>query len=299
MTQESSPDTGLKLTYFSKRPLECPVCRTEFFREDLLSGRGRLIAGRLTLELRRLYEPSKKYGVVYPLVYPVTVCPSCFYAAYPEDFLEIPAEALVPLEASTDARRELLLSIFPDLSFSAPRRLYEGVASYVLAMLCYEHFPADLAPTFKMGLSALRGAWLASDLQAQFPDEGWGLLVRHLYRKARFLYILAVEREQKGEEVLSRLKYQGPDLDKNYGYDGVLYLAGLLDYRYGPRSNREKRVASLMRAKQIIARIFGMGRASKHKPQVLLDNARDVYDLIREELESLGADGGEPVDGSA
>ena len=53
---------SVKVTFFSKNPIECPLCNTKFYKEDLLSGRGRLIAGDLSDELRRFYEPSQKYG---------------------------------------------------------------------------------------------------------------------------------------------------------------------------------------------------------------------------------------------
>ena len=33
-----------KLTFFEKKQTVCPVCDTKFYREDLLSGGGRLIA---------------------------------------------------------------------------------------------------------------------------------------------------------------------------------------------------------------------------------------------------------------
>ena len=39
-----------KTTFFSKNPIMCPVCDTSFYKEDLLSGGGRLIAGELTDE---------------------------------------------------------------------------------------------------------------------------------------------------------------------------------------------------------------------------------------------------------
>ena len=79
-----------KLTFFEKKQTVCPVCDAKFYREELLSGGGRLIAGELTEELRRRYEPSKKFGEVHPLVYPVTVCPTCYFAAYPQDFGKLP-----------------------------------------------------------------------------------------------------------------------------------------------------------------------------------------------------------------
>ncbi len=47
---------GQKLTFFEKKQSACPVCNAKFFREDLLSGGGRLIAGNLTRELRRQYD---------------------------------------------------------------------------------------------------------------------------------------------------------------------------------------------------------------------------------------------------
>jgi hypothetical protein len=81
---------GQKLTFFEKKQTACPVCDSKFFQEDLLSGGGRLIAGDLTKELRRRYEGSRKYGEVRPLLYAVTVCPVCYFAAFPQDFAALP-----------------------------------------------------------------------------------------------------------------------------------------------------------------------------------------------------------------
>jgi hypothetical protein len=54
------------------------------------------------------------------------------------------------------------------------------------------------------------------------------------------------------------------------------------------------RTHALQRAKRTVARIFGMGKASKEKPAAILDNAREVYDAINKELgESEGDDEGE------
>ena len=79
-------DKELKLSYRQKNPSICPICSFEFHREELFSGGGRLIAGKLTDELRRNFEVSKKFGKVYPLAYLLTVCPSCYYSAYSKDF---------------------------------------------------------------------------------------------------------------------------------------------------------------------------------------------------------------------
>ncbi|MFO8064554.1 MAG: DUF2225 domain-containing protein [Spirochaetota bacterium] len=272
------------LTFFSKKPIVCPVCETTFYREELRTGRGRLIAGALTHELRREYEPSQKYGRVYPLLYPVTVCPNCYYAAYQQDFLEVPDDVRSRIDGDRMRRGETVHELFGDLDFTEPRDLEEGVASYFFAVMCYEYFPKEFSPTFKQGLSSLRAAWLCNDLHKRSPQENYDYLAQVFYRKARFFYDYAVELEQSGDEALPKEFPMGPDLDKNYGYDGVLYLVGLLDYRYGSRQDAEQRRMALMRAKRTVAKIFGMGKASKSKPAAILDNAREVYHQIASEL---------------
>ncbi|MDC7126404.1 MAG: DUF2225 domain-containing protein, partial [Spirochaetales bacterium] len=149
-----------KLTFWSKNEIVCPICDCKFKREELLTGRGRLIAGNLTGELRRLYEPSQKYGDVCPLIYPVTVCPSCYYAAFPSDFESIPFQAISKIDKSNLERHGSIGKIFTNLDFSSPRGLSEGAASYYLAISCYEHFTAEHTPTIKRAISALRAAWI-------------------------------------------------------------------------------------------------------------------------------------------
>jgi len=272
------------LTFFSKTPIPCPICETKFYREELRTGRGRLNAGELTRELRRTYVPSQKYGEVYPLIYPITVCPGCYFAALQADFLEIPEESRDGAKASEQTRIANAQLIFENLDFTAPRSLAEGCASYYLAAMSYEAYPKEFSPRFKQGLSCLRAAWLCTDLHRKRPNDNYDYLARVFYRKARFFYSYAVELEQSGQQTLSGSRHMGPDLDKNYGYDGVLYLTGWLEHRYGPTSDPEHRKESLGRAKRTVARIFGMGRASKDKPAAILDNAREVYADITKEL---------------
>ena len=52
----------------------------------MFQGGGRLIAGKLTKELRRLYEKNKKYGRINPNDYVIVVCPKCLYASFPKDW---------------------------------------------------------------------------------------------------------------------------------------------------------------------------------------------------------------------
>jgi uncharacterized protein (DUF2225 family) len=276
-----------KTTFFSKNPILCPVCETSFFREDLLSGGGRLIAGELTEELHRTYEPSKKYGELHPLVYAVLVCPSCLYAAYPQDFLEVKEEAIEALREQTDRRLQSASLVFKDLDFTNYRELKEGAASYYLAMMCYDSLDRHHSPTLKRALSALRAAWLLDSLHRKVFNQNYDYLSRLFYRKARFFYLQAIERAQNGQEPLEANVNFGPDLDKNYGYDGLLYVAGLLEFKYGPRKNAKKRIKSLENAKRIVSKLFGTGKASKSKPSAILDKARELYEEMNKEIKQL------------
>ena len=121
-------------------------------------------------------------------------------------------------------------------------------------------------------------------LRGRFPGENFDYLEKLLYRKARFFYNLAIEREQSGKELLSGAKSFGPDLDKNYGYEGLLYVSGYLEYIYGPRKNVEKRIESLLKLKRLISKTHGIGRATKAKPSTILEKAKDLYEKIGKEL---------------
>ncbi len=272
------------ISFFSKDQIVCPVCESKFFREELRTGRGRLNAGELTEELRRLYQPSQKYGEIYPLVYPVTVCPECFYAAYHTDFQDLPEGKNEEVYKAAEKRRAAVSPLFGDLDYVNPRSLKEGAASYFLAMMCYDYFPDEKSPVFKQGLSALRGAWLFTSLHEKFPGENYDYLAKLFYRKASFFYSLAVEYDGTGKQSLTEVGNLGPDLDKNYGYDGVLYISALLEYYYGPENDEQKRIKALELARTTVARIFGMGKSSKEKPGSLLEKAKDLHASIGEEI---------------
>ena len=275
------------LTFFEKKQTVCPVCNAKFFREDLLSGGGRLIAGNLTKELRRRYDPSKKFGEVRPLLYPVTVCPVCYFASFPQDFAGPSESRRKKAEVNADERRDSVSAIFPQLDFTAPRTLREGVASYYFAAMCYDFYEKRANPTYKAGLSALRAAWLLADLETLEPNENWDKISMMFYRKANFYYRLALERESAGQEPFDTNLAFGPDLDKNYGYYGVIYLAAYLDFKYGLTIDKERRTAALQYDRRMMAKIFGVGKSSKNRPAAILDSAKEVYEQMGEELSKL------------
>jgi uncharacterized protein (DUF2225 family) len=154
-------------------------------------------------------------------------------------------------------------------------------------MMSYDFFDHRANPTFKSGLSSLRAAWLLTDLHRQEPGENWDYLARMFYRKARFYYHLAIEREGKGEEAFDAALAFGPDLDKNYGYHGVIYLAAYLDFTHTTDERTETRLADLENSRRMVARIFGVGKSSKNKPSILLDKAKDLHERIGAEIAQL------------
>ena len=195
-----------KVTYFAKKHTRCPVCGTTFFKEEMYTGGGRLMAGKLADDLRRIYEPSKKYGELFPLIYFITVCPFCYYATYPGDFLKVSENGKDKIEKETEKRKKSIGLIFPSINFTEPRDLEEGLASFYLAVMCYEYFEKRFSPTIKQAICTIRSAWICNDLHRRFPGENYDYLEKLFYRKARFFYNQAIELEQNGKELLSGVK---------------------------------------------------------------------------------------------
>jgi uncharacterized protein (DUF2225 family) len=271
----------------SKEEYVCPVCLAAFRREELLSGSGRLIAGELTDELHRLYQPSAKYGEVYPLAYVATVCPECWFASMEKDFFDLPREAKKYVQEDEEKRMTDVQCIFPDVDFHEQRNLISGAASLYLVVRCYDFYPKEFSPTIKQGIAVLRAGWLLDDMDKKYPGQHFDWLALLFKKKAQFFYSEAMQREQKGTETLSAVKIFGPDTDKNYAYEGALYLSGLLKLKYGVREDPEQWRSSLGDVKRTIAKIFGLGKSSKSKPGPLLEHARHLYDSISSELNEI------------
>jgi uncharacterized protein (DUF2225 family) len=274
----------LKISFLAKEIITCPVCEEQFRREELLTGSGRLIAGELTDELHRLYEPSAKYGNLYPLAYQATVCPQCWFASMEYDFAKLPKDMVMKAAADEQKRRETVETIFSAVDFYESRTLMSGAASQFLICLCYDYFPKEFSPTIKQGISSLRAAWLLEHLHAERPGQHYDWLAELFKKKACFFYTEALANETSGKETLSGLISFGPDTDKNYGYEGMLYLQGLLEYKYGSQKDAKRRYEMLESAKQAVAKIFGLGKSSRNKPGPLLERGKDLYEALRKEL---------------
>ena len=284
------PEVQKKVSYYQKNPTKCPVCGFSFYKEEMLTGGGRLIAKSITDELRRVYVPSKKVGEIYPLIYPITVCPKCLYAAYYEDFYLI-LDSYIDIAYSQRIKRKRDINlIFPVIDFKKPRNLMSGAASYILAISSYSFMGPELAPTFKKGLSSLRAAWLFDDLDKKYPGQNYDKIKFLFYKKAVKYYELTVKYAQTGKERVDYVRNFGPDLDKNYGFEGLLYISSLLLFKYGIKENDPEAKNKLINAKRIISKVFGTGKSSKSKPSMILDLSKNLYEKINkriEELESL------------
>jgi uncharacterized protein (DUF2225 family) len=286
MVKKPEDENLLKISFQAKDTTRCPVCGETFRREELLSGSGRLIAGELTDELHRLYETSR-YGDLYPLAYSAMVCPRCWFAAMEQDFVKLPKENIAQVEATEKSRKDAVQLIFTSVDFYESRNLVSGAASQFLVCLCYDHFPAEFSPTVKQGLAALRAGWLLDHINSVYPGQHYDWLSELFKKKACFFYNEALQRETTGKETLSGLAAFGPDTDKNYGYEGMLYLRGVLEYKYGSQKDPRQRYEVLADSKRTIAKIFGLGKSSKSKPGPLLERGKELYAALGKELEDF------------
>lgn len=191
-----------KISYKHKEFTKCPVCSNEFLREEMLTGGGRLIAGKLTDELRRLYEKNEKFGKIYPLAYLVTVCPKCLFATFQKDIDKLTPEEITKLAGTSEARMNSLRKYFGDASFDNERDLLLGAASYMLAVDCYGFRGANVAPVIKKAVSSIRAAWLFSDLAKETSNNLYKRFSDFFYMKAYKFYLDSMNLLQSGKENL-------------------------------------------------------------------------------------------------
>lgn len=280
------------ISYCIKDKTVCKVCEFEFHREQLHSGGGRLIAGKLTPELRRLYEVNKKYGRIYPLAYQLITCPQCLFSSFPNDFGLLDPGEIEALQKQMVERRSGIEKITGPVDFNEDRNLVLGVASYILAINCYQVRGIDCAPTPKKAICGLRAAWLLDEMNDEFPKMGFDKVRNFLYVKAIRWYDPTLDIMSTGKEPLEQFQnLLGPDVDQNWGFDGVIYLNGYFTMKFLDElaATPEKRLELLDRNKRFLGKLYGMGRSSKSKPSIIIDMAKDLYEEISEKMEAMQA----------
>ncbi len=276
------------LTFLAKNEISCPICESKFMQEKLQTGGGRMISGEITELLHRRYLPSQKAGRVYPLIYSIVVCPNCFYASMPADFLKLPPESVQQLKNKTSERIDFAGKLSDEvIDFSMARTVESGAVSFVLAMICYDSFKKKQSPVIKQAICSIRAAYLFEDIDMEKPNRYYNYLAEIFYKKALFLYKLALELNLSKEQIIESIGALGPDTDKDYGFDGIIFLTGLLAYKYGDKDDMEKRMKDLDEAKISLGRLFGMGKSNFDKPKVILEKSKDYYDIINNELKEL------------
>ena len=203
-TKKKEADPGKKpaISYWSKEKCVCPICKKAFEHEIMRSGNGRMIAGSLTEELHRNFEPSAKYGRVYPLIYEVGACPFCYSAFFWNDFTEkITSDDGDKIFEHSDRRKKACEAIFPYFNLKKERSLLDGTAMYYLALMTYDDMGAYALPTMKKAIIALRLAWLTKEMNQHCAGHNYDVVSKLFYSKALFFYQQAVFNETVQKKV--------------------------------------------------------------------------------------------------
>jgi len=277
-----------KVTYLAKTPTDCPICETRFFQETLLTGGGRLIADIVSDTLHRKYRPSKKFGKIHPLIYTVVVCPDCFFSSMQIDFNNVPEEKIDELRKAKHERIEFANKLIgKPVDYSVYRTLETGGVGYALAVHCYDYFTRKHIPVIKQAICSIRAAYIFEDLNEEKPNNYYDFLSEMFYKKALFFYRHAIKLNQSKQQVMETLKIYGPDTDKNYGYDGILYLIGVLNYKYGIKNDTKIRKEELLEARSYLSKLFGYGKSDFEKPKEIVEKSKDFYELISKEIKEI------------
>lgn len=282
-----------KISFRAKETTTCPVCTHDHHRESMFQGGGRLIAGKLTNDLRRLYEKNKKFGRVGPNDYVLNVCPVCYFTSFSKDWDDMLPEETQRLKAETDIRKNSITKILGPLNFEEDRNLVLGAASYLLAVECYQKRGKKIAPTPKKAVCSMRAAWYLDDLHVDFPNLGYDKIRDYMFQKAAQYYSATLEVMQSGEEPMDTAAgILGPDSDNNFGFDGVVYLNAYLTRKFKEQlaPEPEDQLQMLIRAKRMLARLYGSGKSSKGKPSAILELARELYEEYGVLIESMGGE---------
>ena len=276
------------ISFFQTNKISCPICSHGFSREVMRTGGGRIIAGKLKIDLRREYEKSSKYGYVYPLIYNPVVCPNCFYSTLPEDFSKVPKEIIPKISSNEEARKKHADMIFGDFNYeSEPRNLTAGAKGFFLAISSYAYFPKEFAPSTKKAICAIRASWCIDDLHQQDKNENYETIYQYFRFLALKCYEKSIETMASGEEDFGGVSHLGPDTDVNFGYQGTLYTSAYLGYELKNFLDEKILYQKLKDYRIQLAKVFGFGKSSKEKPTPLLNHARDLHELISRKVDSL------------
>lgn len=288
MPAPAAANNQKKISYRAKEATKCPVCGTTHFKEELLSGSGRLIAGKLTQELQRLYEDNKKWGKINPLVYHVQVCPKCLFAAFPKDFTNLNAEEILALKNTVSHRQKVVETFFGKYDMGENRSIVHGAISYMLNVDCYHLRGNQVAPTPKKAVSAIRAAWILDDLFKEANYRPYDKLRDFYYVEAARYYKRVLDTMTSGIEPMEEAAYiLGPSLDFNWAFDGVIYLNSYLTRKFIDQmaTNPKDKYTIMDSSRRYLSKLYGSGKSSKSRPSVIIDMAKELYDEMGKLME--------------
>ena len=209
------------------------------------------------------------------------------------DFSTLLPGEIEMLQNSTGSRKGAMQKFLGDVNFALDRDLKLGAGSYMLAIDCYSQRNKKIAPTFKNAMSAIRAAWLFDDLAKDEQNAGspYDKISMYFYKKAYLFYNTILEYLTTGAEPAEAAGHMGPDVDKNWGYEGILYLSAMLTVKvFADDPDKEKRVAAYESSKKNLSRIFGTGQSSKSRPSDMIDRTRELYNQMTASLAEWAAE---------
>lgn len=162
-------DEDIKLEYVT-----CPACKKKFDAQYVEKD---------TIPI--IFQDTdfmKSYKRINPELYAIYVCPQCFYAAFREDFLNIPWVVIDELNKKREERK----AIAKNANFNKKRNLYLALLSYEVAVDCYK---LRKNSSEKIADIMMKAAWLARDMNS------WQL-EKDFLRKALIYYMEAFEHER-------------------------------------------------------------------------------------------------------
>ncbi len=271
-----------KITFFRDKKINCPACTKKVKIEILRQGGGRLNSVALRKDLRRIYAPSNKYGAVKPYLYSLYVCEHCWFASLREDFRSNAFDFSKINEFSEQRKlRSQILVKNHTLDFSQYRNLYTGLASYYLAIHCYNFYTNIKSIEFYKGFLSLRASWCAQDLSWEEEDEDF--MVTSLY----FRYLAALNYENfvsytEKNTINEDIAFLGPDTDHDFGFKGAIYLSAFLGDEFAELViDKNDRFTFYSKLLNRLSRSFGVGKKNKNSPSPFLDKIYDLYNIIK------------------
>ena len=288
--EKNNNNTTKQISYFEKKPTTCPVCAHSFNKEKMFTGSGRLNSKGIEDDLRRVYIPNKEYGLIYPLIYNITVCPKCFYAGIPETYNLLTEQDKQNVIKNEKTRKRITTKIFGELDFNNKRTLFTGAASYFLAISCYSDKKKESVLNLQKAVCALRCSWCCDDL-SQID------LTKKIYwhKISDYFKFLTNRCLQKLLDELLSNEYQlnsnffvGPDLDFNYDFEGILYLISYFGFYYKDYIKSKTDLIEKMESYSTnLSRIFGRGSYTSSKPEVFLRKSQDLYNKIKDVVDTV------------